>query len=128
MTDIVARAYALNQEDICTQPWVAQRLLIELAADVERLRSESSSVHAKAVEECAAAVRLSAWAPLPPPTEGEVEKAALAIAVSSVCGLQRDGNRLLCCDPAGQPPVSREHCDCLTSARAALTAFLNGNG
>ncbi len=38
--DNVKRAYALNQEDIQTQPWIAQGLLIDLAADLERLRRE----------------------------------------------------------------------------------------
>lgn len=37
--DLVEKAYALNQEDIQTQPWVAQRLLIDLATEIERLRA-----------------------------------------------------------------------------------------
>ena len=42
MDDMVKRAYASRQKDIQTQPWVAQRLLIELAATVERLRAQKA--------------------------------------------------------------------------------------
>jgi hypothetical protein len=42
--DLVTRAYAFNQEDIQTQPWIAQGLLIDLACEIERLRAERVTI------------------------------------------------------------------------------------
>ena len=43
--DLVAKAYAANLHDIETQPWVAQKLLIDLACEIERLRAALQTSH-----------------------------------------------------------------------------------
>lgn len=75
---------------------------------------------------------IAAWntrAPLPTPTEEEVARVALSVAVQDGCAFtlhKFGGRRALCFDPDADLEIrhAREDCYCLNMTRAALAAFL----